>query len=118
MLKICSKCGVEKDAETEFYRGRGRYKTCCLEQQKNYSKANREKTKKRNREYVVKNRDSIRNRQREYLVENRERINKRHRDYYQKNKESILEHFKKNAQKTLIKSEKGKGLIGLRTKKK
>jgi hypothetical protein len=116
--KVCSKCGEEKDVETGFYKGRGKCKLCCCSQQKKYSRENREKIKKKDREYAIKNRDSIKNRRREYLSKNRERTNSIHRDYYKKNKEKLSEYFKKRRLKNIDKHRAKEAAYRIKNKEK
>jgi len=57
---------------------------------------NKEKIKKRSKEYRSKNKEEINKKQREYVAKNREKINKQQREYWEKNKEKRQKYYKKN----------------------
>jgi len=108
MMKICSKCGLEKDI-SEFYKRKDSidgYHGVCKECNKKYREENKEHIKEYNKEYNKKwyeeNKEHIKEQRKEYYEENKERIKEyyeenkeRIKEYYEDNKEQIAEYFKK-----------------------
>ena len=88
--KICTKCGKEKAANTEFFhkqRG-GKYglaATCkgCV---KIYHEANKEKILKRRKQYYEANKEKISKRKKKYYGANKEKIAQQQQQYRKKNR--------------------------------
>jgi len=71
-MKICSKCGIEKD-EKDFYRG-NRCDDCISKCNKEYYAKNLEKKSKYNKEYYAKNLEKKSKYNKEYRTKNLEKI--------------------------------------------
>lgn len=101
--KICTKCGEEKAATSEFFhkqRG-GKYGVMgrCKECLKIYREENKEKIAKRNKQYHQENREKILKRKKQYSQENREKIADKNKKWRQANKERIAERERQYCQK-------------------
>jgi hypothetical protein len=96
--KICSKCGEEKTATTEYFKPRKDSKDGlywrCRECTKIEDKKYREEHKEQMAEYRRKNKEKIDLQRKEYREKNKERdkekIATQRKQYYEKNKERIL----------------------------
>lgn len=77
-MKVCTKCGVEKD-ESEFYKNQYRCKLCEKEYKKEYRKNNKEKI----RQYRENNKDKAK----QYREDNKDKIKERARKHYQDNRD-------------------------------
>jgi len=120
--KICTKCGVEYPATTEFfYRDKykksgliGQCKKCKSEYEKEYNKKNKEKRNKSSknwrennkekkkeidRKYYENNKEKIKKYQKEYREKNIDKIRKQDKIYRENNKEKIREYREKNKEK-------------------
>jgi len=75
MIKVCSKCGEEKDIN----------KYCVCDECK----------KEHRKQYKEKNKEAIKAKNAEYYILNKEKINKRNINYYYLNKEDVLNQIKK-----------------------
>lgn len=100
-MKICSKCGMEKD-ESAFRKSRygkeglrAGCKDCEKLSYKEYYKRNKEKLSKKNKKYREEHKEEISKRQKEYYIENKEKIAERDKIKYNKNKDKILVRSKK-----------------------
>jgi DNA repair exonuclease SbcCD ATPase subunit len=116
--KICTKCGKEKAANTEFFhkqRG-GKYglaATCkgcvkiyheankekILKRRKQYYEANKEKISKRKREYRKANKDKIAEYDKQYRKANKDKVAERQKQYREANKEKIKQYLEANKNK-------------------
>jgi len=67
----------------------------CVECDRKYDEANREKIRERKRKYDEANPEKTRERHRKYREANREKIRERRRKYYEANREKIRERQRK-----------------------
>jgi len=95
MVKVCSKCKIEKDF-TEFSKAkankdglRGNCKSCVKERKKEYYQANKERIIEQIKEYYQANKERKKEYNKEYRENNKEQIKECHKKYYQANKEKI-----------------------------
>lgn len=89
-MKICSKCGIEKELE-EFHKDKqkkdglcSKCKNCTIDRQKEYYKENKEQSK-------------------EYYQVNKEEIKQQKKEYYKKNIEEIIKQIKKYQKENRLK---------------
>lgn len=106
LTKICSKCGEEKPATTEYFgkdkRNKdglnGQCKDCRKEYQSQWYKENKEEAKERQKQHYKENKEEIKEYQKQYFkqyyVENKEKIKEYHKQWRQENKEEIKEYKK------------------------
>ena len=99
-FKLCPRCKKQKPL-TEFYRkhqGRDGYYSYCKECEKEraviYNTENKERIRKKKKEYCLKNIERIRKQKKEYRSKNKERISQYKKDYYSRNKEKVLNRLK------------------------
>mgnify|MGYP005640290601 CR=1 FL=1 len=101
--KICTKCGEEKVATSEFFYKQegGKYGVAsrCRQCVKIYTQQNKEKIVKRNKKYHQENREKILKRKKQYHQENREKIANKDKKWRQANKERITERERQYCQK-------------------
>ena len=108
--KICTKCGEEKVATTEFFyrHKRGKYglRGQCKSCYKIYEQVNKEKIKERQKQYRQDNRE----RRKQYKQANQDRIAEQDRQYREANKEKISKRNKQYRKKNrhLIRQQKAK----------
>ena len=112
VVKICSKCGAEKDLSCFSKDARKKSglralcKECHKEYMKEYNKNNKEKAKeyyrnnneiiaKYHKEHYQKNKEDIDKKQKEHYQKNKKTIAKRQKEYYNNNKEARAEYHKK-----------------------
>jgi len=88
-MKICNKCGVEKELE-EFNTSRNDCKEC----RKKYREENKEKLRLKAKEYREKNKEDLKSAGKNYYLNNKEKINKINKKYYQENKDFFKEYRK------------------------
>lgn len=96
-MKKCSKCGVVKQATTEyFYKNnngtqklKSECKECTKERVRKYTEDNIEKIKEYKKEYREKNKEKIAQSQKEYREKNKDEIKIKKQVYYQENKDYI-----------------------------
>lgn len=98
---ICPKCEIKRKLN-EFYRAKKINNISGLSQkckycEKEYKIINKEKIKKRRKEY--NNREDVIKRRMKYLKTNKEKINKRQKEYNNKNKEAIKKYRENNKEK-------------------
>ena len=97
-MKKCTKCGVEKEATTEYFLKyktskdglRAACKTCMdlyYQENKEYIAEQKKQYRQENKEYIA-----------DYYQENKERIAEQKKQYYQENKERIAERSKRHRQ--------------------
>lgn len=111
MVKVCGKCGLEKDFSHYRKAKNGKYglhsicKDCMKEYRSAYYLAHRKKELSYGRRYREENRDKIHSRMREYREENKDRILSRAREYREENRDKILpqirEYHSDNREKAL-----------------
>ena len=95
MTKICSKCGEEKPATTEYFRkakankdGLMRQcKDCTKEYYKQYRKENKEKLKEHKKQWRQENKEYYLEYNKQYYKENKEKIKEYLKQWRQENKE-------------------------------
>jgi len=123
--KVCTKCGVEKEAITEFFakykRGRdglGAYCKSCqalyYQENKEYilerAKQHHKNNKEQKQQYYHKNKEIIVERKKQYRQANKEYIAEYYKQYRRDNKEYIAEckrkHGQENPEKYAIKSQR------------
>ena len=105
--KICTKCGEEKAATSEFFfkqkRGkyglRGQCKSCFSKYNNQYRENNKEKISKIQKRYYKNNRKKIIETHKQYYEANKEEILKHNKQYYQDNKDKVSEINKQYKQK-------------------
>lgn len=83
-MKVCRKCGIEKD-ESEFWKTRNSCKLCIYTRKRKYRK-----------ESIVSIEWT-----KNYTERNKERINEHNKSFYAKNKKRWLEYSKKHREKDL-----------------
>ena len=97
--KICTKCGEEKAATTEFFykQKRGKYGLTarCKSCRKIYSQQNKEKISKRGKQYREINKEKISERKKQYREANKDKIAEKTKQWQQANKEKISKRKKK-----------------------
>ena len=97
LLKVCTKCKLEKDYSDFSYR-RGKpdswCKICYIENSKRYSSLNKEKIALKKKEYALKNKEHISKKYKEYVSKNKSRIKEFQREYTLKNKKNKIEYDK------------------------
>ena len=88
--KICTKCGEEKAATSEFFfkQKRGKYglRGQCKSCYKIYVQQNKEKISKRGKQYREINKEKILERKKQYYEANKERNLEYRKQYYKKNR--------------------------------
>lgn len=92
-MKVCSKCGQEKDLSSFAKNGTGLRpdcKQCRNAQMREYAKANREKIRLRDVAYYAANKALVLSRSVKYHQKNKEHRNKYNRAYYASNRVSEL----------------------------
>lgn len=102
LTKICSKCGEEKPATTEYFGKakrnkdglRGQCKDCMKEYRKQYYKKNKEEEKESHKQYYKENKEKIKEYKKQYREENKEEIKEYQNQWYQENKEKMKEYNK------------------------
>ena len=101
--KICTKCGEEKVATSEFFHKdkkgkyglRGECKSCY----KIYVQQNKEKISKRRKQYRKANKDKIAEYDKQHYQDNKEKILEYHKQYNQANKEKRKQYREANKDK-------------------
>ena len=112
-MKVCTVCGIEYPATSEFFHQRKGSKSglvsACKNCRKEYCAKNKEYISKRRKEHYIKNKEHILQQHKEYYVEHKdersqyskeyhvehkEQIAKRKNENYIKNKEHISQHGK------------------------
>lgn len=91
--KVCSKCGIEKPATTEYFHRKSsnsnglnpKCKDCVAEYYRVYYQNNREKWLARTHKYRIANRDKFLEYRRRYRFANRDKENERVRKWYRAN---------------------------------
>lgn len=102
-VKICSKCGIEKDISCFGVNKamKDGFRSHCKECQKKYYQAHKSKKA----EYYQNNKEKISEKSKEYKKNNREKFLQKRREYYKTNKEKISEqkkgYYNKNKEKNL-----------------
>lgn len=92
-MKICSKCGIEKDLECFGKKSRNKdglsyyCKECASLDNKHYKSINKEKNTEYNKKYYYNNKEYFSKKSKEYNVINREEISNQKKEYYLNNKE-------------------------------
>ena len=112
--KICTKCGEEKAATTEFFYKQKRCKygltPACKSCRKIYCQQNKEKISKRGKQYREINKEKISERKKQYYEANKERSLECRKQYYEANREKIVEyqkqHYQNNKEKILERNKK------------
>ena len=112
--KICTKCGEELPATSEYFnkhpQGKFGFNSKCKACEKEYKKKYYQQNKDgKIKDYLTKNQEKIRESKKEYRKEyyknNRDELLKQKKQYYEDNKERMLkygkEHYKKNKDKIL-----------------
>jgi len=104
-MKVCSKCGVEKD-ESEFGKGANKdgFKSACKiclrldyqdyikrnpDRQKLYNQSHKKENLERSRRYVEKNKDKVKIMKRSWQIKNSEIIKEKKKIYNLENKEML-----------------------------
>ena len=93
MIKVCTKCNIEKTID-EYYKvgkkknGDIKYRSDCKSCQNQY-----------NKQYHQDNKEHISKREKQYRQDNKERIIEYGKQYYQENKEHIIKYSKQYRQK-------------------
>jgi len=93
VLKLCSKCKLEKPAEELFSKAKNLkdgYKCWCKECDKEWGK-----------EYHLKNKDKIRKTHQEYREKNKDRLKERDHAYNKRNRGRAHAYYIKNKEKAL-----------------
>ena len=118
LTKICSKCGEEKPATTEYFgkdkRNKdglnGQCKDCRKEYQcqwykenkekmKEYNKQRRQENKEYDKQYYKENKEEIKEYYKQYRKENKEEIKEYQNQWRQENKEYYKQYRKENEEK-------------------
>ena len=101
MVKVCSKCKVEKPL-TEFYKRndnksgfRNDCKDCLSKRKKKYYKENKKEHQKRGQKYYQLNKDEIKLRTKKWRENNNEYYKESMKKYFKNNKERLLKENKK-----------------------
>jgi hypothetical protein len=103
MKKVCIKCKIEKDTDSDFLfiKKTQKYDNTCRqcnkEYQNNYRRNNKSELLADKKIYYQNNRASIRFKQKEYRQQNIDTYKMRDKKYYEENKDTII--FKKRAYK-------------------
>lgn len=102
-MKICTKCGVDKD-ESDFYkRSNGKInpecKVCNLELKKRFRSTHNEEIKTKKKLYYEQNRELIIAKNKKYYEENKEKVSVRKKEYSKKYRESNREYMKEYSKK-------------------
>jgi hypothetical protein len=126
-MKVCIKCGIEKDV-TLFVKTKNSCKECESLYKKEYAEKNKEKLREKSKEYYSKNKDYIKgkeiekynagkdkkiNYQKEYSEKNKEKIKNYKSEYSKINRDKIRE-YKTNYQRERRKNDpvfKLKGVV-------
>jgi len=110
MTKICSKCGEEKPATTEYFGKmksskdglRGQCKVCISEYLKQYRKKNKESIQQYKKQWHQENKEYIKEYSKQYRQENKDSIKEYskqyYKQYYEENKEYYREYNKQYRQ--------------------
>ncbi|MDD4242893.1 MAG: hypothetical protein PHG08_01140 [Bacilli bacterium] len=113
-MKVCSKCGIEKD-ESEFNkdsRHRDGLQSSCKKCTKDYYKSNAEQIKEYQKEYQKSNAEQIKEYKKEYYKSNAEQKKEYQKEYKKSNAEQIKEYqkeyYKSNAEQILEKQKEYK----------
>jgi hypothetical protein len=108
-MKICKKCGIEKDFSEFYYEKKSKdgyramCKICISEYQKGrkeerklyleiYNEKNEDILKDKKRKYYQENKEKLKIYRAEYTEKNKEKINKKVKEYYENNKRKIDEY--------------------------
>lgn len=102
MTKICSKCGEEKPATTEYFRKAkankdglmGQCRDCIKEYEKQYRQENKEYRKLYNKQWRQENKEYRKLYEKQWRQENKEHRKLYNKQWHQENKEYIKEHYK------------------------
>ena len=102
MTKICSKCGEEKPATTEYFRKakankdglRGQCKVCQSEYDKQYRKKNKENIQQLKKQLYKENAEYYQEYNKQYYQENKEYFKQYRKQYRQENAEYHNEYMK------------------------
>ena len=105
--KVCTKCGKELPATTEFFHKykKGKFglkaecKSCVKERIKQHYEQNKEQILERKKQYYEQNKEQIREWKKQYYEQNKEQIYEYQKQYYEQNKEQILERQKQYIKK-------------------
>ena len=126
--KVCTKCGEEKPATTEYFvvarLGLFGVSSQCKRCKKAYYEKNKEEIALRNKQYREKNKEAIALGNKQYYEKNKEKIALKSKQYREKNKEKRAltrkQYYEKNKEKVVLKSkqyrEKNKEKIVLKSK--
>ena len=87
MIKICSKCKVEKEC--------GKSRSDCKDCQNQYREANKEAIAERKKQWRQSNKEAIAEKHKQYREANKKAIAERKKQYNKANKEAIAERHKK-----------------------
>lgn len=96
-IKLCNKCGITKNIEAFYKRGKGycsQCKSCMDKSNKKWYKENKEKVKERNKKYRQENKEFIKQCTQKWKVENKEHIREYKRQKYHKDKNDEFYKFK------------------------
>ena len=103
MIKICSKCKVEKecgksrsdckDCRKQYYEAN---KSAIAEKLKQYYEANKEAFAERKKQYRQANKEVIAEREKQYYEANKEAISEKKKQYYEANKSAIKQYYEAN----------------------
>jgi len=115
-MKICIKCGLEKDTD-EFRQGKNTCLICMRLQMKVYKSTNKGKIKEINKVYYENNKDIISHNQAQDRKNNSEKYKLRNRNYYENNKSIILVKQNDYYKKTKIVRSKINKLYRIKNKK-
>ena len=110
--KVCTKCGEEKPATTEYFvvarLGLFGVSSQCKRCKKAYYEKNKEAIARRRKQYREKNKEAIALGNKQYYEKNKEKIVLKSKQHYEKNKEAIARRCKqyreKNKEKFALKS--------------
>jgi hypothetical protein len=103
-MKICNKCNIEKSLNEFYFDGkRNLYLTKCRECYRLYQASNKEKNNAFQKEYYQLNKDKHKKRCKEWMGNNKQYAKKYRTQYYQSNRDILLEKSKEyqiNTKKT------------------
>lgn len=111
-IKLCNKCGIVKNIDNFYKRGKGycsQCKNCMDESNKKWYKENKEKVKERNKKYRQENKEFVKQCTQKWKSENKEHIKEYKREKYHKDKKDNFYKLKIQTRHLIFKAFERKG---------